>query len=248
MRLTVLGSSASYAGPGRACAGHLVESQGARVLLDCGNGVLSNLGRVTDPLQLDAVFITHEHIDHFADVYSLQALLRYAPGGPAAPLSLWAPPGLFERMGCILGEKGRRELAEAFDVHELADNERVTVEDLAITPLRVQHTDTSYALAVERDGVRLCYTSDTTAGDSIERAAAGSDVLLAEATLPQEYAGRAPHMTAREAGEVASRAGAHTLVIVHVWPTNDRERTAAEAREVFDGAVHVAQEFDVFEL
>ena len=80
MRLTVLGSSASYAGPGQASAGYLIEGGDARVLFDCGSGVLAKLQRVADPHGLDAIFITHGHPDHFVDLYGFQALLRYAPG------------------------------------------------------------------------------------------------------------------------------------------------------------------------
>jgi ribonuclease BN (tRNA processing enzyme) len=125
MRLTVLGSAASYPGPGQACAGYLVEHDETHVLLDCGHGVVSNLGEVIDPLRLDAVFISHDHPDHFADIYALQALLRYAPEGPAEPLALYLPPGLFERMTCLLSERGAAELAAAFLLHDLADGESI---------------------------------------------------------------------------------------------------------------------------
>lgn len=249
MRLTVLGSSASYAGPGQACAGYLVEHGESKVLLDCGNGVVANLGQVTDPLTLDAVFITHGHPDHFLDIYALQALLRYAPEGPAQPLALWAPSGLFERMGCLLSERGRAELAEAFVVNELVAEETVIVGDMAVTPLLVDHTDTTFAFVLEtKDGTRLCYTSDTKPGAAILRAATRATLLLAEATLPERYRGRAPHMTATEAGELAREAGVARLVLTHVWPTNDRNDMLAEASAVFGNAVCIAREFDVFDL
>lgn len=248
MRLTVLGSAASYAGPGQACAGHLVRTDGASIMLDCGNGSLANLAHILDPLSLDAVFVTHEHVDHFADVYALQAQLRYAPQGPAGPLPLYAPSGLGERMVCLLSEAGRAEFAEAFHMHELVDGEPITVGDAVVTPWRVDHTPATYALAVEAGGARLCYTSDTAPGPLVERAAAGSDLLLAEATLPQQYAGRAPHLTAAEAAGIAARAGARSLVLVHVWPTNDREAMLGEARAVFSGDVRVASEYDEFDI
>jgi ribonuclease BN (tRNA processing enzyme) len=114
MRLTVLGSAASYADVGRACSGYLVEDGETRLLLDCGHGALANLGGVCDPRTLDAVFITHAHPDHVVDLYALQALLRYAPEGPAPPVRLHGPKGLLERMSCLLGERGGVELVEAF--------------------------------------------------------------------------------------------------------------------------------------
>src|SRR5512139_3305970 len=149
MRLTVLGSSASYAGPGQACSGHLVEGSGRRVMLDCGNGTLANLARAADPLTLDAVFVTHAHIDHFADVYALQSLLRYAPSGPAAPLTLYAPPGLFRRMGCVLTPAGAAELAEAFEARELSDGVAVGLGGMRVTPHAVDHIADTFGLAIE---------------------------------------------------------------------------------------------------
>ena len=248
MRLTVLGSAASYAGPGQACAGHLVESGEARVLLDCGNGALANLAAVMDPATLDAVFITHGHPDHFLDLYSLQALLRYSPEGPVEALPLCLPHGLFEDMSCFLSDRGNAELKAAFKVHDMIEGESLAIGDLVITPWRVEHTAESYALVVTDGNATLCYTSDTAPGEAALRIAQGCDLLLAEATLPEAYRGRAPHMTAAEAGELARAAGVGRLVLTHVWPTNDREAMASEATSAFGRPVTIAREFDTFEV
>ncbi len=248
MRLTILGSSASYADAGRACAGYLVESGGVRVLLDCGNGTVANLSSVTDPTTLDAVFITHGHIDHFADIYALQAALRYAPEGPAPPLDLYVPPGLFETMGCVLTERGRQELIEAFRVHALARDGSVAVGDVTIEATLVDHLQPTFALAVVSDGARLAYTSDTRLGDAVRAFARGADVLLADATLPEPYAGRADHMTPREAGELAADAQVATLVLTHLWPSVDREQARREASECFEGRIIVASELESIDV
>jgi ribonuclease BN (tRNA processing enzyme) len=248
MRLTVLGSSASYAGPGQACAGHLLEAGGARVLFDCGNGSLANLACVEDLLGLDAVFLTHDHIDHYADVFALHAALRYAPDGPRTPLSLYLPAGLFERMKCLLSERGAAEFDKAFVPVVLQSGRAVTFGGLTVTPVAVEHTDPTFALIAVADGARLVYTSDTAPCGAVHDAAVGADLLLAEATLPEPYAGAAPHMTASQAGALAREAGARSLVLVHVWPTNDRELMARIASEAFGGPVVVASELDAFDI
>jgi ribonuclease BN (tRNA processing enzyme) len=248
MRLTVLGSSASYAGPGRACAGHYLEAGGARVLFDCGNGTLANLGTIEDPLGLDAVFVTHSHIDHFADVFALHAALRYAPEGPRAPMPLYLPAGLFERMKCLLSDRGAAEFDEAFIPVTLASGEPMVLGGLTVTPVAVEHTDPTFALVAEADDARLVYTSDTRPCGGVYAAAAGADLLLAEATLPEPFAGAAPHMTASQAGELARIAGARSLVLTHVWPTNDRELMAGVASQAFGGPVVVASELDAFDI
>lgn len=248
MRLTVLGAAASFAGAGEACAGHLVTGGGACVLLDCGNGVLANLQKVADPYELDAVFITHHHSDHFVDIYAMQSMLRYAPEGPKPPLRLYVPEGLFETMGCILSERGVVEFAEAFEVHAMVTGQPIALADMVVTPALVDHTEPTFALIVEADGARLCYTSDTSMGERAVAAARHADLLLAEATLPEEYAGAAPHLTAREAGRLASEAQVGELVLTHLWPTNDRDETQRIAQEMFSGRTAVARELDVFEI
>ncbi|MEN6430486.1 MAG: MBL fold metallo-hydrolase [Coriobacteriales bacterium] len=244
MRLTVLGSSASYADAGRACAGYLVRCGSTSVLFDCGNGVIANLSRVLEPTALDAVFITHEHIDHFADIYALQAALRYAPSGPAPSLPLYVPVGLFAKMGAVLGTTGRAELAEAFDVHEIEEGVPLHVGALTVSAHRVDHVEPTYALRAMCDGSRLVYTSDTRAGAAARAASAGADLLVADATLPDEYAGRSAHMTATEAGQLAHDCGARSLVLTHLWPSVDRVKALADAARVFRGPVTVAQELE----
>lgn len=248
MKLTVLGSAASYPDAGRACAGYLVEAGGTRLLVDCGHGVLSNLGRVMDPARLDAVFITHAHVDHFADVYALQAALRYAPDGPLPRMPLYLPEGLFERMAALLTEHGAQQFAEAFGPVTLHDRVPVIIGGITVTPRAVDHIEPTFALVAEADGARLCYTSDTASGAAVTAAAAGADVLLAEATLPPAYENRARHMTPAQAAALAQESGARTLVLTHLWPTVDRAEAAGAARGGFGGRVIVADELDVFDI
>jgi ribonuclease BN (tRNA processing enzyme) len=248
MRLTVLGSAASHAGRGEACAGHLIQGGGVSVLFDCGNGVLANLYKVADPYSIDAVFVTHNHPDHYADLYSMQAMLRYAPSGPVSGVALYMPDGLFDRLQLLLSERGAREFREAFDYKPLVDGVAVTVGAMTVTPHAVEHTEPTYALCAQADGGRLCYTADTAPGDSALAAASEAGLLLAEATLPEAFAGASPHLTASQAGELATAAGARELVLVHVWPTNDRAQMAEAARSKFAGPVTVASELDSFDI
>lgn len=248
MRVTVLGSAASHAGEGQACAGHLVEGGGVRVLFDCGNGVLANLYKVIDPLSIDAVFITHNHPDHYVDLYSMQSMLQYSPKGPIGSLPLFLPDGLFERLQGLLSERGAEAFRAAFDAKSLVDGQPVSVGGMTVTPKEVEHTPPTYALVADADGARLVFTADTAPCDHACTAVEGADFILAEATLPEQYAGQSPHMTAREAGELAKDAGAIDLALVHVWPTNDRDQAKIDAEKAFGGPVTVAREFDSFEV
>lgn len=248
MRLTVLGSAASYAGAGEACAGHLVEGGGTIVLFDCGNGVLANLAKVIDPLAIRTIFVTHYHPDHYVDLFAYQSLLRYAPQGPVPAIDVYVPDSLPARMKCLLSPRGCTELDEAFRFHTLQDRVPIVVDGLTVTPHAVDHTDPTYALRAEADGVVLAYTADSAPGEAVRAAVAGADFVLSEATLPEKYAGVAPHMTATEAGRLAREAGAANLVMSHVWPTNDRAQMQMLASAAFGRQAHVAREFDSYDV
>jgi ribonuclease BN (tRNA processing enzyme) len=219
-----------------------VAAGGTHVVLDLGNGTLGNLSIATDPYSLDAVFISHLHPDHFLDLFALIAMIRYAPEGTKRAVRLFAPEGLRERMESLISPHGRQDLAEAFTWATILDGEPIEVGTLTITPRAVEHDDPTFAFRVEGGGRALLYTSDSSYSDPVRVAAVGCDLLLADATLPEGHAGRAPHMTPSEAGALAREAGASTLVLTHLWPTVARGDILDGARSTFAGRVMLAEE------
>ena len=248
MRLTVLGASASFAGPGQACSGYLVEEGGARVLMDAGNGTVANAAAVTDVTTLDAALVSHTHVDHFLDLYALQAALRFAPSGPVGSMPLHLPDGLWERMLALLPEHGAQQLREAFQPHVITDGEVLRFGPLTITAHAVDHEAPTYAFTVDGQAGRLVYTADTRIGAQASAAVHGADVLLAECTFEMRFAGRGPHLSPAEAAALAVESGAKLLVLTHLWPTADRDQLLADARAAFPGEVLLAEELLVVNI
>ncbi len=91
-----------------------------------------------------------------------------------------------------------------------------------------------------RPGRRVVYTGDTRPSDRVAEAAEGADLLVHDATFADDRADRAGdtgHSTARQAGEIANRAGAERLALTHISSryAGDVSDHLAEAREAFDG-------------
>lgn len=91
LRITVLGSATPFARPGNACSGYLVEGGGARVWVDAGSGTLAELQRYVALGDVDAVWISHLHADHSADLLTTHYALLYAGLDLPLPVPLFGP-------------------------------------------------------------------------------------------------------------------------------------------------------------
>jgi ribonuclease BN (tRNA processing enzyme) len=251
VRLTVVGCAGSFPSPESPASCYLVEAdddQGRtwRIVLDLGSGAVGPLQRYAPLDGLDAVFVSHLHPDHVADVCGLYVALHYAPGGrPAVRLSLYGPSGTADRIRQAYGGEPAG-LRETFDVRELTDGGTVDLGPLTVTPYRVEHPVETYGVRVEHHaGPRtavLAYTGDTDTCDALLPLAKGADLLLAEASFQEgRDTARGIHLTGRRAGQAASDAGCRRLVLTHVPIWTHLGVVLAEARSVFPGAIETAR-------
>lgn len=243
MRLTVLGASGTYPRPGGATNGFLVREKVTCLVLDLGNGCLSNLVKEADARSLDAVVVTHMHIDHFGDLYPLFYALRFDPDEPWG-LRTIMPAGGLELMGRILGEDSREYLPRVFACEPIEAGRVYAVGETNLTFFPTCHPVEGYSVRLEGEGWAMAYSSDSSPCPGLEQAAAGVDLFICEATLPASYAEEASHghLTSLQAGEAAVRAGARSLLLTHIWPAFDKQDILEEVKEVFKGEVALARE------
>ena len=230
LSLTVLGCDGSWPGPGGACSGYLVRSSTTTVLLDAGPGTFANLQLVCDPASLDAVVLSHHHSDHWTDLLGLETHARFAAG--AAGVRVLAPAGLAARTG----------LAESPVVtwRTVTDGSSEQVGDLTLRFSRTQHAGETLAVRVSGGGRSLGYSADSGPGWALADLGDGLDLVLCEATYTAADEGRLDHLSGRQAGEQARKAGARRLVVTHRWPTVDAGTLVAEAASAFGGPVDQA--------
>ena len=121
MRLTVLGCYGPYPAAGQNCSGYLLQDGTTSVLLDCGNGVLSQLRYHLEPWQLNAVILSHLHSDHMSDVMIMRyAMLVHHKGQPGDPLKVFAPEQPAE-------DYARLHYKNHVTVHPLTKNTDMTI-------------------------------------------------------------------------------------------------------------------------
>ncbi len=129
----------------------LIRRGGERMLIDCGEGTQRQLVRSIGLPEVDAVFITHFHVDHWLGLPGL--LKTFDLRERERPLTLYGPPGIEQLMGSLRIAYGR--LGYPMEVRELSVGDAVRGDGYAIAPFPVRHRGTAFGYALveeERPG------------------------------------------------------------------------------------------------
>ena len=245
MRVTVIGCAGSFPGPDSPASCYLLEAEGFRLVIDMGNGALGVLQRYAELFGVDAICVSHLHADHCIDLAAYWIARQFAPEGPQPVIPVYGPRGTAGLAKPDLGPgsdgiAGGPDGQLRFDVRELEPGS-FGIGPFLITTERMNHPVETFGFRVEHDGWRLAYSADTGESGALVRLAEGADVLLCEASFLDGQDNRPDlHLTARQAAAHATRAGAGQLVLTHLVPWNDRERTLDEAAEAYHGPLSLA--------
>ncbi len=235
-----MGCSGSFPGPDSPASCYLIEHEGSRIVLDLGNGSLGALAKYADIYAVDAVIISHLHVDHFIDLCSYYVALKYRPGGPGKPLQVWGPSDTGRRLVNAYGLRGNEGVSGEFEIRDLEPEFQLGA--FTIRTSRLVHPVETYGIRVEAGGNVLAYSGDTGPTDRLVDIARGADLALFEASFLEGV--RNPtdlHLTSQEAAEHATRAGAAELVLTHLVPWNDRAVTLEQAQGHFPGPIRLAE-------
>jgi ribonuclease BN (tRNA processing enzyme) len=239
VRWTVLGGCGAWPAAGTACSGYLIEHDGFRVLIDPGYATLPRLLECCDATAVDAVLVSHGHPDHCAD---LHPLLRARALGDrhTTPLPVYAPPGALDKV-LALDRPGTIE--DAYELREFTPGTSLRAGPFSVSTWALPHWVPNAGLRLEADGTAIAYTGDTGPSPRLVDLARDADVLIAEATYPEQVpADSAQYLSsARQAGQTAATARAGRLVLTHLWPGTDPDAAlGAAAATGYDGEIGVA--------
>ncbi len=242
----MLGCRAGSPGEGSAASGYLVRSNGKTILLDCGPGVVLELTRLGLADRLDAVIITHAHADHCADLVAL-AYHRLFPV-VRAPLPLWGAPSVWQTLNALDRVFGiptlptlANPLGRAFDFRPIASQGPFDVADMIVEAMTTVHPTPTLALRFLPLGV--VYTADGALTDALVMFARSATLLVSECTYVTAHGhdlNGHGHMSAAQAGQLASRAGAQRLLLTHFSDCAAAQLSARIAAEHFSGEISVA--------
>jgi ribonuclease BN (tRNA processing enzyme) len=241
VNLKVAGCSPAWPNPGGAQSGYLLEGPG-RLLLDCGPGVLAKLREQEPWPSIDAIAITHWHLDHWGDLVPWVWGATLGPGVDTRQAELWVPPEGRELLSSIGGRLGRPDMFEdAFDIHEYSEGETFEAAGFAVTALRVLHYDlVAFGFRASTNETVIGYSGDSGPSESLASIARNADLFVCEATLlaPNPEGGTRGHLSAQEANEAFQASGAKRLLLTHrptERPLEDSYEQAHDGMEIVVG-------------
>ncbi len=267
-RLVLLGvkGGPSVRAKGAMPTASLLELDGRRIVVDCGLGVTRGLVEAGVSLRdLDAIFLTHLHSDHLLELGPLVHTAWVT--GLQTPVQIYGPQGTQGYWNGFMAsmaydnhlrvvDDGRVPLETLVQITEV-DEGAIAFDGLAVRALRVKHPPVDCALAFRFDGSRsITFSGDTTYFPPLATFAAGSDVLVHEAMLPegidailQKTGGgeklrahlNASHTVVDDAARIARDADVGRLVLNHLVPVDDPRFGPADwlgrAASVWNGPV-----------
>jgi ribonuclease BN (tRNA processing enzyme) len=223
-----------------------VEHDGFRLLVDIGYATVPRLLERVSADQVDAVFISHGHPDHCADLNPLLRA-RALRADPPAPLPVYALPGALD---AVLALDRPGMLTDAYVLHEFTAGSRLDIGPFRAQTLLLPHWVPNAGIRLTAGERVLAYTGDTGPSPDVVNLARGADLLLAEAS----YVDRVPEdsrrylTSARQAGRHARDADARHLLLTHLLPGTDATAAQAAAGAGYDGEIGIATSGLVFDL
>ena len=250
MKIKVLGTVSPHCHNNSNCPGFLVTTKDKKILLDCGNGITRNLNLPNDLQQL-VIIISHLHRDHYGDIFSIayDSYVYHNLSLLKDKIKVYIPCQTESETKYdydLLTNLGEEHY---LDIVTYTKEDQITFGDTLISFSANPHSIPSYSIKVEEQDKTLVYSGDTGyVGNTLEKFAAGSNLLICESTfLRNQKKLKDYHLYSYEAAMIAKKANTSQLLLTHFWPDIDKNEYLNEATPIFPNT-NIAVENKILKL
>ena len=274
LAVQVLGSGGPELDDGRASSGYVIwYKRKARLMIDLGSGSLFRFEQSGASLNdLDAVLLSHMHVDHSNDLPSLIKASFFSDRN--RDLTLYGPtgnqlmPSLTNFVHDLFGSKGAYQYLNSY--LDGSDRYRLFPHDVDATGKKEQLVESNslhrliaipvhhgpipaLAWRVEFKGKIIVFSGDmNNDNDTLTSLAKQADLLLAHHAIPEgaNWIARNLHMAPSVIGKIAANAGVKKLVLSHrMNRTLGQEKISTTyIRKYYKGPITFANDLQCFNL
>jgi len=148
LQVYFLGTAGALPTPHRNPSCIMIRRGSDTLLFDCGEGTQQQMMRARTGFNINAIFVTHWHADHFLGIFGLIHTLSF--NGRTAPLTIYGPEWVHEFIQTIR-HVGRFNLNFPIESVELADHSWVRFDGYTITAFAVSHGIPALGYVLEED-------------------------------------------------------------------------------------------------
>ena len=245
--LTVLGSGSCVPSFRRSSPAYHVSWSGGSLFVDLGSGALRRAVEAgLDWRTVDALLVTHFHMDHIADVPALLFAFKNTPGlHRSRELVLCGPVGIVDMISDLAHIFGKwvKDPGVPLQLVE-CDGLDIGIRGCRVSARRVKHSRGALGYRLEVEGITLVFSGDTGVCDELVWLARDADLAVFECAATDRPV--STHLTPEEAGQVASEAHVRRLVLSHFYPSAEAPDVLARCRETYKGPLMLAEDLQRF--
>ncbi len=251
MQLIVLGSGTSVFHPERAAAAFWLQTDGGSLLLDCSPDAPYRMAQEgADWANLDAIWISHLHLDHCGGLAPLLFGMKHAPQTQSRKkrLQIFGCTGTKKLLKAIDGAHDYKLFKLPFPLEMIeisADDSAPPFEilgGLTASVFSTPHRPESLALRLaDAHGTTIVYSSDTGFSEALARFARQADLFLLECSFYRNKPVQT-HLELSDAMRISAIAEPRKVVLTHLYPEWDGVDLESEARNLWSGETITAQD------
>lgn len=242
--LVILGSGTGVPSIRRASPGLVLLSQGAKVLIDSGSGILRRMLEIGVTYHdVDLLLYTHIHPDHTADLIPILFACKYADLPREKDLLCVGGPGFERYFNQLKKIYGRWIESQSYhlSIAEISPKP-LLFRDFKIFSKPMAHTPESVGYRIElSDGKTVAVSGDTDYSRNIVDLAHDVDLLVLECSFPEGKKVEG-HLTPSLAGTIALESHCKRLLLTHLYPVCDQVDIVKQCREVFGGEITLGED------